>query len=170
MNINSDLELGYNHFLGGFVFLTPHTHSEALVSHRRCHAVISTFGHAHYSVLELIQKTTYHYPRRMSMAEMLPAALEEYMSFLRINYLVPEILPGGRWKAILPLLFTHAIVYGTLGDMTGMDDRWCYESLGGAIEAFFNWDGTGEPEGWHRHPVTGRRRPEGNPDLEYVSP
>jgi hypothetical protein len=31
------------------------------------------------------------------------------------------------------------------------------------------WDGDGEPDGWSRHPPTGRRRPGGDPDKEYVS-
>lgn len=32
------------------------------------------------------------------------------------------------------------------------------------------WDGTGEPDGWMRHPVSGRRRPGGDPGKEYVNP
>lgn len=32
------------------------------------------------------------------------------------------------------------------------------------------WDGEGEPTGWFRNPETGRRRPDNNPDLEYINP
>ena len=32
------------------------------------------------------------------------------------------------------------------------------------------WDGTGEPEGWMRHPSSGRRRPGGDPAQEHVRP
>ena len=45
-----------------------------------------------------------------------------------------------------------------------------YESDLGAILAATEWDGDGEPMGWHRHPSTGRRRPEGDPEMEYVNP
>jgi hypothetical protein len=31
------------------------------------------------------------------------------------------------------------------------------------------WDGTGEPEGWFRHPASGRRRPDCDPAQEYVN-
>ncbi len=32
------------------------------------------------------------------------------------------------------------------------------------------WEGEGEPTGWFRHPRTGRRRPDGDPEREYVMP
>ena len=31
-------------------------------------------------------------------------------------------------------------------------------------------DDESEPSGWHRHPATGRRRPDGDPTKEYVRP
>ncbi len=61
-------------------------------------------------------------------------------------------------SAIMPLLFTHAIILGRIGDMNSYMDRWCYHSLDKARKAHNAWNGTGEPEGWHRHPTTGRRR------------
>lgn len=30
------------------------------------------------------------------------------------------------------------------------------------------WDGIGEPEGWFRNPKTGRRRPDGDKEQEYI--
>lgn len=100
-----------------------------------------------------------------------PPALTEFFTFLTDQgYLTPEVLPEGRYKAILPLMYTHAIVVGRLGDETGYDDRWCFKSLAEARGAFEAWGGTGEPEGWVRHPTSGRRRPEGIPELEYVNP
>lgn len=32
---------------------------------------------------------------------------------------------------------------------------------------FINYDGT-EPTGWYRNPQTGRRRPDGDPNQEYI--
>lgn len=65
----------------------------------------------------------------------------------------------GHEAAIYPLAFTHAIIYG-LNDF-GYDDRWCYDSYEKAKAALEAWDGTGEPQGWHRHPGTGRRIEDG---------
>lgn len=79
-------------------------------------------------------------------------------------------LPGGRYTAIWPLMFTHAIIVGSIGCYVGYDDRWCYESYDQAKAALESWDGTGEPAGWHRHPTSGRRRVEGEPSSEYLAP
>ena len=37
-----------------------------------------------------------------------------------------------------------------------------------AVAALKEWDGVGEPKGWMRHPASGRRRPGGDPEQEYV--
>lgn len=74
------------------------------------------------------------------------------------GYLEPRELGDGRYAAILPLLFTHAIITGRMGDVLGYSDRWCYAGFEKARAALDAWDGAGEPEGWHRHPDTGRRR------------
>lgn len=70
--------------------------------------------------------------------------------------------------AVYPLMFTDAIIIGDLNDHTGYKDRWCYEK-GKAEIALEEWDGVGEPKGWHRHPSTGRRRPDGDPEQEYIN-
>jgi hypothetical protein len=79
-------------------------------------------------------------------------------------------LPNGRDACITKMAFTYAI----LADLTewGYGDRWCYESIWDAMEALAEWslrDGEGEPQGWHRHPDTGRRRENGDPATEYVN-
>lgn len=79
-------------------------------------------------------------------------------------------LPGGRWAAIQRFMFTFAIIVGRIGDRTGYDDRWCYHTYRDALHALEKWDGNGDPEGWHRHPKTGRRRDNGDPQYEYVNP
>jgi hypothetical protein len=94
-----------------------------------------------------------------------------YLQFLMDNgYLVPTPLPNGRWMAILPLMFTYAIVTGRTGDTSGYDNRWCYPTLAQAVVAIATWDGMGDPpDGWIRQPGTGRRRPDGDPAAEYVA-
>jgi hypothetical protein len=96
----------------------------------------------------------------------------EYLRWLadENGYLVPRKIPGGRWAAISRLMFTHAIITGKMLDLYGLDNRWCYKDYISAQTALDAWDGTGEPEGWHRHPVTGRRRLEGDELLEYLAP
>jgi len=80
-----------------------------------------------------------------------------------------RIFEDGTYAAIHRLMFHWTMVYGAVGDTIGYDDRWCYETLPGALEALANWDypEQKEPEGWHRNPKTGRRRWGGNPELEY---
>jgi hypothetical protein len=58
-------------------------------------------------------------------------------------------------------------------DDDGYDDRWCFDTFGLALHALAEWQARGfegEPIGWHRHPDSGRRRPEGDPAKEYVNP
>lgn len=70
--------------------------------------------------------------------------------------------PGGRTAGVMPFLFTWAIVSDF--DHAGYRDRWCFETLGDALGALEAWDGEAEPEGWHRHPNSGRRMDkQGNP-------
>lgn len=95
--------------------------------------------------------------------------IEEFFKNLHDNegYLHIKQIPGNRYAAIYPLMYTHAIIIGNIGDKYGYNDRWCYHSIYAAKEALDAWNGEGEPEGWHRNPRTGRRRDEdGN---EYVN-
>ncbi len=77
--------------------------------------------------------------------------------------------PDGRAVWVRPLMFTYAIVVGKPDD-NWYDDRWCYERALDAISAAVTWSSSPDPEptGWHRHPTTGRRRPDGDPEREYV--
>ena len=49
-------------------------------------------------------------------------------------------------------------------------NNWCYETKDQADSGLedMEFDAV-EPEGWFRHVETGRRRPDGNPDKEYIS-
>lgn len=84
-----------------------------------------------------------------------------------------RLLPDGvRFAAVMPLIFTSAIITVRAGDMHSTEDRWCYHTEADALAALDAWDGTGEPEGWHRHPATGRRREPlvGDAFSEWIAP
>lgn len=94
-----------------------------------------------------------------------------FEEFLRQNgYTDTKLIPGDRYAAIFQFMFTHAIIVGCVGDVMRYDDRWCYGSYDKAKAALDAWDGTPgtEPDGWHRHPATGRRRDEAG--VEYINP
>jgi hypothetical protein len=83
--------------------------------------------------------------------------------------LAHRLLDDGRVLAVYPMIFTFRLVVGPAGDM-GYDDCWCFHDQRAALVQLASWDGTGEPVGWHRHPPSGRRRPDGDPEQEYVNP
>lgn len=79
----------------------------------------------------------------------------------------------------------HFMLFGDLHIVETYDDLsigrgWCYgepetpwpEHLSTVLAAAMMWDGgeDTEPEGWISQVGTGRRRPNGNADLEYVEP
>lgn len=86
--------------------------------------------------------------------------VNRYLYWLRVDcgYQNVRLLPEGRWAGIWSQMFSHAVIVGRVGSRLGIDDRWCYHDAATARMALQAWDGTGEPEGWHRHPRSGRRR------------
>ncbi len=72
------------------------------------------------------------------------------------------------YVAIKPLLYHWTMIVGIIGDKMGYEDRWCYANQELAEKAIREWDGVGDPEGWHRHPKSGRRRENGDPSKEYI--
>lgn len=88
-----------------------------------------------------------------------------------------RILPDGRRLAVLPLLFGQArlglgrVVTPTGEPEDGFTDIWDYPSVIAAELAMerYDPDHEAEPAGWHRHPASGRRRPNGDASKEYVS-
>jgi hypothetical protein len=79
--------------------------------------------------------------------------------------------PDGRRVWVVQFAFTAAIIIGP-PDAWEYDDRWCYATALLAATCARVWNaapGT-EPTGWHRHPATGRRRPDGDPKGQYVMP
>lgn len=106
-------------------------------------------------------------------AQQRDASADEIAGFLRYliteeHILQPRQIPGGQWAGLKKFMFTWAIVTGAMFDTINVGDRWCYHALETAAVAFEAWDGTGEPEGWHRHPLSGRRKAEDG--TEYVAP
>lgn len=69
--------------------------------------------------------------------------------------------------AIYEFLWSFAILSGVSRD--GYEDRWCYPTYEAARTALDRWDGADntEPEGWHRHPNTGRRVDEDGIKIVY---
>lgn len=65
-------------------------------------------------------------------------------------------LPDGRTIGVHRLMFHYTLHIGI--DLWGYSDRYCFATKALAMKAFDEWDGQGDPEGWHRHPRSGRRR------------
>ncbi len=80
-----------------------------------------------------------------------------------------KILPEGIYGGVRRLLFHWTLIIGDVGDQISYLDRYCYQADEAANRALLAWDGTQEPEGWHRHPYSGRRRPESDASREYVA-
>ena len=82
----------------------------------------------------------------------------------------PKVLPNGHWAGVLKNMLTGAIVVGTPAEWAyGLfHDRWLYRDTDEAAKALEKWDGSGEPQGWHHHPSTHRRRKEGDARRESV--
>lgn len=104
-------------------------------------------------------------PPRNHLVRLKFAVLRRTLSNMRADDLPDEItqhyihlreMPDGRLCGVMKLLF-HWTLHIDI-DFVGYEDRYCYRTAPAAIEALMNWDGTGDPVGWHRHPKTGRRR------------
>lgn len=78
-------------------------------------------------------------------------------------------LPDGRAIWAHDLMFHASLIIGPPG-VPLYDDRWCYPDLAAAVLAGQAWmlHGGPEPDGWHRHPATGRRRPDCDPKQEHI--
>ena len=76
--------------------------------------------------------------------------------------------PNENNACINRLMFTYALI-SELTESGMYGDRWCYHSYEAAKAALDAWDGEGEPTGWHRHPTTGRRRENGDPQKETIN-
>ena len=86
------------------------------------------------------------------------------------DYLWTNDLPDGRTVFLLDMAFGNLRIAIGLKNEFYFDDGWCYQApqTDLAWKAALGWDGEGEPEGWYRHPDSGRRRPGGDPAKEHV--
>jgi hypothetical protein len=91
-------------------------------------------------------------------------------ALFRHGAIMTRDLGEGRGAWIYPMLHTFRIAVGAV-EGGGYDDCWCYKDLLNAYTAFCDWNPATEPEpqGWVRHPPSGRRRfPDGDPATEEV--
>lgn len=102
----------------------------------------------------------------------------EVMRSLLEHLEIPEhqlkLLGDGTYVAARRLMFHWIIIRGDVDDAVGYFDRWCYATEELALKALKYFPESPpqgyEPSGWHRHPSTHRRRPGGDPALEYIDP
>lgn len=78
-------------------------------------------------------------------------------------------LADGRICAIMPMANIDVLAVDI--NPWGHNDCYYYLHAGNAAaRALDAWDGSHEPEGWFRHPPSGRRRPGGDASREYYQP
>ena len=80
--------------------------------------------------------------------ELPPEVLEQYTHMRWIENV--------GWCGVHHLLFHWTMHYGITS--VSYDGRYCYQTQLQAVSSMLHWDGTGDPEHWHKHPPTGRRR------------
>ncbi|MEY4545374.1 MAG: hypothetical protein RL685_1569 [Pseudomonadota bacterium] len=86
------------------------------------------------------------------------------------DYLHVRRLESGRAVYLEPHSYGGCrLTIGTPGALW-LDDQWHFqgEQWLEAWRGVLAWDGEGEPEGWYRHPATGRRRPGGDASKEFI--
>lgn len=80
-----------------------------------------------------------------------------------------RLLDDGYEVTVYPMTFGKARLCFGRSESVSYEDAFCYEDPERAIEAAKVWSGVGDPlDGWHRNPITGRRRPNGDPIKEEV--
>lgn len=72
------------------------------------------------------------------------------------EYYYLQVLSDGRICGIHRLMY-HWTLHVDIDDI-GYADRYCYPTYESALVGLIDWDGVGDPKGWHRHVGTGRRR------------
>lgn len=82
-----------------------------------------------------------------------------------------KVFADGRVAYVVAMVYTYRLTISSSESAVSgcYDDGWCYTTEYQAVTALNNWDGQGEPTGWHRHPPSGRRRPNGDAAQEYVN-
>lgn len=91
---------------------------------------------------------------------------EQQHYYAELNECLASKYVNGRLIGVVRFLYTVAIIADI--NEFGYQNRWCYHDLVSCMGAFNDWDGVGEPTGWHREPLSGRRRDESG--QEFVQP
>lgn len=98
---------------------------------------------------------------------------QEYFDWLKSpaggNCSVVKKLDESLYAAAKPLMYHWTLMIGMIGDTCSWMDNYCYETRAKVEAALDEWDGHGDPKGWHRNPKTGRRRIKGDPKTEYIA-
>lgn len=92
-------------------------------------------------------------------------------------YETPEshirLLDDGTWVMAKRLMFHWMLIRGLQVEPESYYDRYCYQTEVNVLLSLYSYPQEGgdfEPLGWHRHPPTHRRRPDGDPTREYIDP
>lgn len=125
-----------------------------------------------YDAMSPVEKLVHDLARLRALRPIAGTMDQAAMPEGRDGALYWRALPDGFEVVVYPMTYGKVrLCYGDQGPCGFILNAYCYESPSRAIEAAEVWDGSGDPlDGWHRNPMTGRRRPHGNPDLEYVAP
>lgn len=80
-------------------------------------------------------------------------------------------IEDGREICVFPRMYNSILTIGQASDRDGYETHYCYENPVQATLAAEAWNPLEQPEpdGWFRHADSGRRRPNGDPEKEYVS-
>jgi hypothetical protein len=109
-----------------------------------------------------------------------PSFIEDYSDYVDPeNYIIAHryILTKGWLVVVIRQIYNFKIAISKRSP-NFYDDCWCYArfedqrmNMLHVLYEFALWDPAHEkePEGWIRNPTTGRRRPEGKKEKEYVS-
>ncbi len=79
-------------------------------------------------------------------------------------------LDDGTVLAVAPMAFGNGRLMVDV-DACGYADFYCYDGLDAALDSMraFDHETQTEPTGWKRHGATGRRRPGGDPEKEFIN-
>lgn len=79
-------------------------------------------------------------------------------------------LEDGTILAVGPMLFGNGRLFIDIS-YSGYEDCYCYDTLEGAHQSMMNYvpEKDKEPEGWKRHPLSGRRRVQGDKSTEWIA-
>lgn len=98
----------------------------------------------------------------------MPFSDEEMKS---MGYTHWRLLEDGELMAVSAMLFSNGRLFVGV-NRNGYEDCYCYDSVEKAIDSMNNFNPIldSEPDGWKRHPTSGRRRENGDKSKEVVRP